>query len=117
MKKENQFQARQGDVFVEKVESIPAGAIAKKDNIVAVGESQNHAHAMFGKHEILEKDGEIYISVKEEAELKHILLERGVSTDKWTNEHHSVKLSPGNYKVTLQQQFDPYAKKIVQVRD
>jgi hypothetical protein len=111
------FQARQGDVFLEKITSIPEGAEVKKDNIVAVGESQNHAHAVFGQVEILEKGNDIFLSVKEDSELRHILMANGISTENWTKEHTEIKLQPGCYKVTLQRQYDPYEKAIVAVRD
>jgi len=115
MKNKNQF--RQGDVFIEKINELPSGLKKKKDNIVAVGESMNHAHAMFGEVDVLEKSEEVFLDVREEAELKHILLEAGIATENWTKEHHPVTLKPGKYKVIQQQQYDPYKKAAERVRD
>ncbi len=115
MKNKNQF--RQGDVLIERIDELPGNTKKKKNTIVAVGESMNHAHAMFGEVDVLEKGEEVFLDVREESELKHILLEAGIATDNWTKEHHPVKLKPGKYKVVQQQQYDPYKKAAERVRD
>jgi hypothetical protein len=116
MKNTNQ-QVRQGDVFIEAITAIPAEAKAKESNIIAIGESMNHAHAMFGKATILEHGDDIYLNVEQESQLRHILMEAGVATEKWTEEHQDITLQPGAYKVTLQRQYDPYAKAVERVLD
>lgn len=48
----HKFQARQGDVFIEAVDEIPAGAVEKKPEagrvVLAYGEVTGHAHAFYG---------------------------------------------------------------------
>jgi hypothetical protein len=112
------IQFRQGDVFIEMISELPKKLKKKEDNVVAIGESMNHAHAIFGKAEVLTDDsGELYLSVDEETQLKHILLENGVATERWTEEHKEISLKPGRYKVTIQQQYNPYEKMIEKVKD
>lgn len=113
-----QFSARQGDIFIELVNEIPTNLKKKESNIIAVGESQNHAHAIFGEAEILEaENGDMFLSVTEETQLKHILMQSGIATETWTKEHKEITVAPGKYKVTIQRQYNPYEKAIEQVRD
>lgn len=94
---------------------------AKKvaNNIVARGEVSGHSHIAVGEVEVYEKDGEIYLDVRGEAAIKHLIEEAFVKTGKqvWTGEHADISLQPGIYKYVPQIEFDPYDEVIRQVQD
>ncbi len=94
---------RQGDVLVQKVRSIPANAKpVKLDNgrvILAYGEVTGHAHAIAEVEHVsmVEVDNGIrYLDVQMEAFLRH-------------EEHATVKLPPGKYRVIRQREYTPEA--------
>lgn len=94
---------------------------AKKvaNKIIARGEVSGHAHIAVGDVDVLELDGEIYLDVKGEAAIKHLLEEAFVKDGKmvWTEEHTDIKLEKGIYKYVPQVEFDPYEKIIKKVQD
>lgn len=112
MKRQSQF--RQGDVLLEKVETIPKGAKAVDKKFIAFGEHSNHGHAVTGDVDVLEDNGESFLSVGPDGKLEHVLIS---NPDTWTGEHHPIALPPGNYKVIQQREYDPYEKEIRDVRD
>ena len=61
-----------------------------------------------GDVEVLELDGEIYLDVKGEAAIKHLLEEAFVKEGKevWTGEHADIKIEPGVYKYVPQIEYD-----------
>jgi hypothetical protein len=93
------FQARQGDVFVErcaaprtKLDPVPpeAGRV-----ILAHGEATGHAHAIPMSHAALFARGaERFLRVVKPTELLH-------------EEHSPISLSPGTYRVTRQREYSP----------
>ncbi len=107
---------RQGDVLIQQIDSIPE-SIKVKQNIVAIGESMDHAHVITGDADVLEFNNELYIDARHETELKHLMISNGIVSSNWTKEHHSIPLPAGKYKVTLQRQYNPYEKAIERVRD
>lgn len=82
---------RQGDVFLLKVDRLPAN-IKRKDNILAYGETTGHKHQVVGAS-VLTDGNTQYVEVAAEAELVH-------------DEHAPHKLSKGVYKVVLQRELD-----------
>ncbi|MCA6378125.1 MAG: hypothetical protein IM574_07150 [Cytophagales bacterium] len=79
-----------------------------KNNIIARGEVSGHSHIAVGDVEVLELDGEIYLDVKGEAAIKHLLEEAFVKEGKevWTGEHADIKIEPGVYKYVPQMEYD-----------
>lgn len=106
---------RQGDVLLEKVQSAPRKASVKEDMMVAYGETMHHAHQIQGeKSEVfVGEDGNLYVTVGETATLQHIDLR----TKGWSHEHHAIPLEAGTYRVTIQNEYDPYEEKAREVRD
>lgn len=101
----NQIHYRQGDVLIERVGSLPAKrtklAREKGRVILAHGEVTGHAHAISEKHcdlfESAEQIGVTFLEVREAvAALKH-------------DEHSTIELPPGNYRVTRQREYSPEA--------
>jgi hypothetical protein len=95
-------QFRQGDVLVQRVTSIPNGATpVARDNgriVLAYGEVTGHAHAIAeAEVTMLEVDTGIrYLDVQMESFLRH-------------EEHATIALSPGFYKVVRQREYTPEA--------
>jgi hypothetical protein len=108
---ENQFQARQGDVMLRKISSIPNTAIKAKSKIVAVGEG-HHEHKAIGDLEVMEVGEKLYLAVNTEGKLVHV--HTGTET---LAEHLPIDLEQGFYEVIHQRQYNPYEKAIERVRD
>jgi hypothetical protein len=105
---------RQGDVLLQLVSSLPAGAkdVTPDDRIVlAHGEVTGHAHALYepltkstpaGKARMWDAGAERYLQVLETTALQH-------------EEHAAIPLRPGFYRVVQQREYHPEA--IRQVAD
>ena len=100
----NNFQARQGDVFIEthRRESIPSGAKPveiKTRLILAEGEITGHHHAITVDPTVCqayELDGKIYLHIESPVELTH-------------EEHGSICLPKGDFLTYIQHEYDPLA--------
>lgn len=91
------IQHRQGDVYLEEVTSIPAGAKLAKDCVVALGAATGHSHRVeAGAEQYVAGDGTQFLKVlKRSATLKH-------------HEHASIRLAgPKIYKIGHQREFTP----------
>lgn len=88
-------------------------------NIIARGETSGHSHIAVGEVDVLELNGEIYLDVKGEAAIKHLLEEAFVKERKevWTGEHLDIKLEPGVYKYVAQVEYVPIKKTLRDVID
>lgn len=99
-------QARQGDVYLRRVEEVPAGAKpVERDGgrvVLAYGEVTGHAHAIADEHvELLETaDGARLLVAETEAFLRH-------------EEHDTVTIPPGIYEVRRQREYTPEAIRTV----
>ena len=95
-------QYRQGDVFIERVSIIPKTATkqaVKGAVILAEGEATGHAHAIRSKSVSLYRTPELatYIEVEEAV----ALLEH--------EEHSTIALGKGMYRVKRQREYSPEA--------
>ncbi len=107
----NKNQFRQGDVLIERVSKIPKAAAKQKKIkriILAHGEVTGHHHAL-ETHDPADwwktpEDkvsktglaGEIFLDVPEGGVVTH-------------QEHATIALAPGKYKVTRQREYSPEA--------
>jgi hypothetical protein len=105
------FMARQGDVLIEQVNTIPADTKpVPRDGgrvILAYGEVTGHAHAILEpsvtlKEQKLAAGIARYLDAPEGATLQH-------------EEHSTLTLPPGQYRVIQQREYSPEA--IRNVRD
>ena len=101
----NQNQFRQGDVFLDRVDALPAGAVditpAEGRVVLAYGEVTGHAHAVY---ETKTKDGQVAVrmwSAGAERFLQVLL----ASTLKH-EEHTAPQLPPGIYRLPAQMEYD-----------
>jgi hypothetical protein len=111
MKKEQLFMARQGDVLLRQIRSIPTNAKKAKSKVVAVGEG-HHEHKAIGDLYVLELENNLYLAVNSKGQLVHV--HTGTET---LAEHLPIELKNGFYEVIHQQQYNPYEKDIERVRD
>ena len=103
------IQIQQGDVNINQISSIPDGAhpISKKTRgyVLAEGGSTGHAHVIEEDTvEMYEKDGTLYLNVKESSVVKH-------------EEHLPVVLDPGLYEIGIVVEIDPFSEQIKRVVD
>jgi len=97
------FQARQGDIFIEKIDALPDGLEevprdSERDVVLALGESTGHAHA-------IRDAGAILFFAKDKAanEDRFLRVLRPVAL---THEEHSkIALEPGLYRVRRQREW------------
>lgn len=97
MKVREQF--RQGDVFIERVRSVPKGAklVAREAGrvVLAHGEATGHTHAIEDLEALLyDHEGEFYLQADGTVTLRH-------------EEHAPITIEPGVYKVTRQREYSP----------
>lgn len=108
MEKQEFFQ--QGDVIVERVDTVPTGEAVPPENgriILAKGEATGHAHAIediAGIRFIKGADGNHYLVLPEGRDLVH-------------QEHKTVKLPPGSYRVRQVREYDHFAEETRRLRD
>jgi len=97
------MQYRQGDVMLVRCDAIPAEAVRRaRENgrvILAHGEVTGHAHAVLTDAEAVEAfladlDGETYLSAAAGATIGH-------------EEHGTITLPPGVYRVVRQREYTP----------
>lgn len=93
---------RQGDVLIEEVAKLPTGLTKQKPTtgraILALGEATGHHHSVDIDRADWWKDGagEQFLSVTDEAEVTH-------------QEHETITLPPGNYRIRRQREYTPEA--------
>lgn len=94
---------RQGDVLITRVTKLPADLkpVDREGGriILAHGELTGHAHAIIDQHATLRQTaaGQLFLEILESAaSLKH-------------EEHSTVKLPPGLYRVARQVEYSPAA--------
>jgi len=88
---------RQGDVFIENIRLIPAGAQQQPHLVLADGELTGHSHRVADPDTalLLEWRGQLFLQViAERASVVH-------------QEHATVTLSRGSYRVWRQREYDP----------
>lgn len=86
---------RQGDVLLVKVDKIPTGATLK-DNVLARGEATGHSHRITKGKTYAAPDGQQYVVLEQPSQLVH-------------EEHDTIPLEKGKYKVLLQREYDVVA--------
>lgn len=107
--KTNKIIYRQGDVIISLIDALPKNlkVIECRDKFVlAEGEATGHKHLLIGeKMRILQdENGGFYLDLKDKAQLTH-------------EEHKTITILPGIYKVGREQEYDYFLQEIRQVND
>jgi hypothetical protein len=96
---------RQGDVLIVPVDAIPEGVepIARENDrvVLAHGEATGHAHAIRGDRAALFRDPMLA------AIFMHVAGDASVTLEH--DEHATIDLPPGNYRIVRQREYDPRA--------
>lgn len=96
-------QWRQGDVLIERVDSVPASAkLSTKDVfpdrvVLAYGEVTGHSHQIKHGGEIVRHDnadGSFFLTLPAEVEVQH-------------DEHSTQVIPPGVVRITRQREYSP----------
>ena len=89
---------RQGDVLLVRVDSLPKGSKLEKneqDIVLAYGETTGHAHRISTAYaSAYQWQGDRLIEIRKVSDLTH-------------EEHHSIRLVPGVYKLVQQREYTP----------
>lgn len=89
---------RQGDVFIERVGGLPVGASASTEKriILAYGEVTGHCHEADVEtcRSFVDEGGVMYLEVESDTEVTH-------------QEHNTLTLPPGVYRITHQREYSP----------
>jgi len=91
------MQYRQGDILLEQCTTIPATATHRADPVLAHGEATGHCHTAEGDVTLYERDGVLYLDVGP----------AGVTIIH--QEHDSLALTVGAWRVTRQREYTPEA--------
>ena len=104
MKQKIKTQFRQGDVMIEKVDSIPSASIKENGRVIlAHGEVTGHAHEIDQSEGEAWRSGEaLFVKTKKKTAVTH-------------QEHNPIPLDRGSYKVTRQEEYSP--EEIINVAD
>lgn len=99
------MQFRHGDLLIESVNAIPEAAVLKEDNIIAYGTATGHSHALADGGVVLAQDNDIYLDIPGSG---------GAVTHE---EHNTIALPGGKYRVIRQVEYNPYERATRMVMD
>lgn len=106
----------QGDLLIERVEDIaPSGRILEPEStgvtVVSEGELTGHRHAI---HErvVMFRDDNLARGMPSDLYVGHIRVESEHAMLRH-EEHHTIALTPGTYRVRRQRQVEPFDVEIV----
>ena len=89
---------RQGDVLIEQIETLPAGLKKSKEKriILAYGEVTGHCHEadVESCKSFVDAEGGLYLEVEVDTEVKH-------------QEHDTITLPAGVYRIVHQREYSP----------
>lgn len=88
------FRVRHGDVEIMRVDGMPEDVKKLKRKELAFGEVTGHAHRIDIGDLFETKDGELYLKVEKLTKVSH-------------EEHKTLTLAPGVYRVGIKRQYTP----------
>lgn len=91
---------RHGDVLIQQVERLPGGLEKLSHRILAHGEVTGHCHQARGEAELYRSGGELYLRAVGPVEIVH-------------EEHRTIELPSGLYRVWRQREYTPREVRIV----
>lgn len=103
---------QQGDVVMKTIDALPKGARKDDDltkqGILALGEATGHCHQLerteLDEADVFRINEELFMVIKKATALKH-------------QEHHSITLPPGPYKVDIVREADHLSGVVRRVAD
>src|SRR5690348_3130267 len=92
---------RQGDLLITRVGQVPEQAVAQASSIILRGETTGHAHRLLGGEvRVVDATAAMYLVCAAQAQVVH-------------EEHHTITLPPGLYRVTRQREYSPEEIRLV----
>jgi len=100
----------QGDILIEEISSRPISALGvrcrrAKSAIIAEGEASGHCHRLIGEF-VFYRDDALARDIPSQLYLGHIRVE-GSKAQLLHEEHATLALEPGLYRVRRQRQLEP----------
>lgn len=96
---------QQGDVLIERCDAIPGDAVALDHRTLAEGEATGHYHEAQAGATLLEvSPSERYLHVDRKTTVTH-------------QEHHTVTVPPGDYRVRRVREYDHFLEEAREVAD
>ena len=95
---------RHGDLILKRIDEIPTQAKQTDNMTLALGEATGHHHTLEGKCQVFQSGETKFVKAESETVLKH-------------QEHNTVDIENGLYKVDIEEEYDPFEKIIQRVRD
>ena len=104
-KSRNRVMYRHGDLLITRINAIPEDTVQISEKIIAEGEISGHKHKIFGSAQVnirpsfigrqINDNPEVWFNAFDKIKLEH-------------EEHKTLEIPKGAYKVTKEQQFDPF---------
>lgn len=85
-------QARQGDLFIKRIDKLPKGLKKRASKIILYGEATGHKHQLTSGSVFDDPKGAIYLSLLKDGSIVH-------------EEHNTIKLKKGKYAVIRQREY------------
>ena len=108
MNKVAKKNCQQGDILLQRIDSLPSGntkVISKNKIVLAEGETTGHFHGLMEKDsELLEIDGVRILNLKKKSTLKH-------------QEHKPITLDAGIWQVGIVNEYDYFSQMTRKVVD
>lgn len=95
---------QQGDVIIFKTDMIPSNAKFIETKIIQHGEATGHAHRL--------DTGEIY-EAPDKTKYLRLVTEARISHE----EHNTIDLAPGDYRIGIVREYDHFSEEARQVVD
>lgn len=102
-----------GDVIVERIESLPTDFNEMKDcpdKALAYGEATGHLHQL-----IHDEPNKIQLRECQKTKIKYLRVVEPVALRH--QEHREIMFPPGDYRIGIQQEYDPFEKLSRRVAD
>jgi len=100
---------RQGDILIVPIASMPSGLTAidcdKGRVVLAYGEATGHTHAINDRRAALFRDSELEVMFLRVSGAGSVALEH--------QEHDTIHIPPGDYRVIRQREYSPEAVHVV----
>ncbi|HPN31110.1 MAG TPA: hypothetical protein PKY81_09140 [bacterium] len=96
---------QQGDILVKKIEKIPSDCKKSLNSIIAEGEATGHKHIITGNAEIYKRETQNNLGIKD---LEIYIIVNDGTTILQHNEHKSIFIEPGSYKIDKVREYDHF---------
>ena len=107
IKEVKEMYYQQGDVIIEKIETLPQNLKSLPHRVLADGEVTGHKHVV-AEEELsdlfVDENGNLFLKTSGRTTVKH-------------EEHKPITIEPGNYKIRRVQEYDHFEEEARNVRD